>query len=126
MPCARKGYAMRKLLIVLLASVILLSACGKGVEDVTTAVTTSPITDSVTTTEAPAETTVTQNEPKIELVTRTESIGSVQGSTRTYVYPSVTIEDNSELSAKIKLHIPDENSRRVGQSVAAASLPEIK
>ena len=31
-----------------------------------------------------------------------------------------------ELAAKIKLHIPDENSRRVGQSVAAASLPEIK
>lgn len=31
-----------------------------------------------------------------------------------------------ELAKKIKLHIPDENSRRVGQSVAAASLPEIK
>ena len=31
-----------------------------------------------------------------------------------------------ELASKIKLHIPDENSRRVGQSVAAASLPEIK
>ncbi|MBQ0110078.1 MAG: ROK family protein [Clostridiales bacterium] len=31
-----------------------------------------------------------------------------------------------ELAAKVKLHIPDENSRRVGQSVAAASLPEIK
>lgn len=31
-----------------------------------------------------------------------------------------------ELSKKITLHIPDENSRRVGQSVAAASLPEIK
>ena len=31
-----------------------------------------------------------------------------------------------ELAAKIQLHIPDENSRRVGQSVAAASLPEIK
>ncbi len=31
-----------------------------------------------------------------------------------------------ELSKKIKLHIPDESSRRVGQSVAAASLPEIK
>lgn len=31
-----------------------------------------------------------------------------------------------ELSEKIKLHIPDENSRRVGQSVAAASLPELK
>ena len=31
-----------------------------------------------------------------------------------------------ELAQKITLHIPDENSRRVGQSVAAASLPEIK
>ena len=30
------------------------------------------------------------------------------------------------LAEKIKLHIPDEKSRRVGQSVAAASLPEIK
>ncbi len=30
-----------------------------------------------------------------------------------------------ELSKKIKLHIPDENSRRVGQSVAAASLPKL-
>ncbi len=30
-----------------------------------------------------------------------------------------------ELAEKIKLHIPDEKSRRVGQSVAAASLPEI-
>ncbi len=29
------------------------------------------------------------------------------------------------LAATIQLHIPDENSRRVGQSVAAASLPEI-
>ena len=31
-----------------------------------------------------------------------------------------------ELAEKITLHIPDENSRRVGQSVAAASLPERK
>ncbi len=30
-----------------------------------------------------------------------------------------------ELAAKIELHIPDEKSRRVGQSVAAASLPKI-
>ena len=29
-------------------------------------------------------------------------------------------------AAKVELHIPDENSRRVGQSVAAASLPEMK
>ena len=31
-----------------------------------------------------------------------------------------------ELAKKIQLHIPDESSRRVGQSVAAASLPKIK
>ncbi len=31
-----------------------------------------------------------------------------------------------ELAKEIKLHIPDEKSRRVGQSVAAASLPKIK
>lgn len=31
-----------------------------------------------------------------------------------------------ELAKKISLHIPDEKSRRVGQSVAAASLPEIQ
>ena len=31
-----------------------------------------------------------------------------------------------ELAKKIQLHIPDEKSRRVGQSIAAASLPEIK
>ncbi len=30
-----------------------------------------------------------------------------------------------ELAKKIQLHIPDENSRRVGQSVAAASLPKL-
>ena len=30
-----------------------------------------------------------------------------------------------ELAKRITLHIPDENSRRVGQSVAAASLPDI-
>ena len=30
-----------------------------------------------------------------------------------------------ELFKKIQLHIPDEKARRVGQSVAAASLPKI-
>lgn len=30
-----------------------------------------------------------------------------------------------EIAKNIKLHIPDENSRRIGQSVAAASLPKI-
>ena len=31
-----------------------------------------------------------------------------------------------ELYAGLELHIPDEKARRVGQSVAAASLPKIK
>ena len=31
-----------------------------------------------------------------------------------------------EIAAKIALHVPDEKSRRVGQAVAAASLPEAK
>ena len=39
---------------------------------------------------------------------------------------AVLDQEFPELAAKVKLHIPDENSRRVGQSVAAASLPEIK
>ena len=35
-------------------------------------------------------------------------------------------EEFPELAKKCELHIPDEKARRVGQSVAAASLPEIK
>jgi hypothetical protein len=31
----------------------------------------------------------------------------------------------SEVAARIALHVPDEQSRRVGQAVAAASLPEL-
>ena len=31
-----------------------------------------------------------------------------------------------ELAGKIAMHVPDEKSRRVGQAVAAASLPEVK
>ncbi len=31
-----------------------------------------------------------------------------------------------ELAAKIALHVPDEKARRIGQAVAAASLPELK
>ena len=34
-------------------------------------------------------------------------------------------EEYPELSSKITLHIPDEKTRRVGQSAAAASLPKI-
>ncbi|HOX03523.1 MAG TPA: ROK family protein [Candidatus Paceibacterota bacterium] len=32
----------------------------------------------------------------------------------------------AELAARIELHVPDEKSRRIGQAVAAASLPEIQ
>lgn len=35
-------------------------------------------------------------------------------------------EEFKDLALKIKIHLPDEKSRRVGQSVAAASLPKIK
>jgi predicted NBD/HSP70 family sugar kinase len=35
-------------------------------------------------------------------------------------------KDFPELAAQIELHVPDEKSRRVGQAVAAASLPKIK
>ena len=35
-------------------------------------------------------------------------------------------EEYPELANKIQLHLPDEKIRRVGQSVAAASLPEVK
>ncbi len=38
----------------------------------------------------------------------------------------VIADEFPELKKKCELHIPDEKSRRVGQSVAAASLPEIK
>ncbi|MDD4152962.1 MAG: ROK family protein, partial [bacterium] len=34
--------------------------------------------------------------------------------------------DFPELADKIKISLPDEKSRRVGQSIAAASLPEIR
>ena len=38
----------------------------------------------------------------------------------------VLAKEFPELNEKLQLHIPDESSRRVGQSVAAASLPEIR
>jgi len=31
-----------------------------------------------------------------------------------------------EIARKVAIHVPDEKSRRVGQAVAAASLPELK
>jgi predicted NBD/HSP70 family sugar kinase len=34
-------------------------------------------------------------------------------------------EEFAELYNRIQIHLPDESSRRVGQSIAAASLPEI-
>ena len=37
----------------------------------------------------------------------------------------VLAEEFPELAEKITIHLPDESSRRVGQSIAAASLPSI-
>jgi len=34
--------------------------------------------------------------------------------------------DFPELAKKLSLHLPDERSKRVGQAVAAASLPKLK
>lgn len=38
---------------------------------------------------------------------------------------TVLIDEFPEIWEKIKLHLPDESNRRVGQSIAAASLPEL-
>ena len=38
----------------------------------------------------------------------------------------VLLDEYPEFAAEMKLSLPDEKFRRVGQSVAAASLPEIK
>lgn len=38
----------------------------------------------------------------------------------------VLLKEFPELAEKIKMHLPDESKRRVGQSIAAASLPKIK
>jgi hypothetical protein len=37
----------------------------------------------------------------------------------------VLTQEFPELAERIEIHVPDEQSRRVGQAVAAASLPEI-
>ena len=39
---------------------------------------------------------------------------------------TVLERDYPDFAGKIELHLPDEKSRRVGQAVAAASLPKIK
>jgi hypothetical protein len=38
---------------------------------------------------------------------------------------SVLSQEFPDLAEKVKLHVPDEKSRRVGQAVAAASLPKL-
>jgi predicted NBD/HSP70 family sugar kinase len=42
------------------------------------------------------------------------------------VATDVLTQEFPELAKKIKLHLPDEANRRVGQSIAAASLPEVR
>ena len=38
----------------------------------------------------------------------------------------VLAEEFPELASKLTLQLPDESNRRVGQAIAAASLPEVK
>jgi predicted NBD/HSP70 family sugar kinase len=38
----------------------------------------------------------------------------------------VITSEAPELAARVRLHLPDESQRRVGQAIAAASLPEVK
>jgi hypothetical protein len=38
----------------------------------------------------------------------------------------VMAREDPETARRIKLHVPDEATRRVGQAIAAASLPAIK
>ena len=60
---------------------------------------------------------LTIDEKEKKLKERLERIQSMEQEVLDKEFP--------ELAAKIELHIPDEKSRRVGQSVAAASLPMI-
>ena len=39
--------------------------------------------------------------------------------------PFVEKKDEPELAEKVQLQLPDEKSKRVGQAVAAASLPKL-
>ena len=48
------------------------------------------------------------------------------GDTILRVCKEVLAEEYPELAAKCNVTLPDEKMRRVGQSVAAASLPKIK
>ena len=91
---------MKKLfLLLLIAAALLVSCSGKSQED------TAPAdTDG---TSAPAVTDVVTDEPtapavpQIELVTKTENIGSLQGSTKTFIYPKVTLNGSADLADRI-------------------------
>jgi len=41
-------------------------------------------------------------------------------------YEQFLASEFPETAAKIAMHVPDEKSRRIGQAVAAASLPKLK
>ena len=60
------------------------------------------------------------SEPKQEN-TDSDGWGSVEQVSKGDAEEVLTLQ---EVAAKVTMHLPDEKSRRVGQSVAAASLPE--
>ncbi len=93
---------MKRSLILVLLSLLVLASCGKNNDVVTTPLTTD-VTSEIT--EFVSDEPAVSSAPQIELVTRTENIASAAGSTKTFIYPKVTVADNSDLSYRINMEI---------------------
>ena len=113
---------MKRYIALIIALMLILSSCGKGTEEYTTAVATEPIT------ETDGVTTVTEEvivpplaAPIIELVTVKESIGSASSSTKTFIYPKVTIADNNDLTVMINREIESACANLFKRSVPGAA-----
>jgi uncharacterized protein len=59
------------------------------------------------------------------IVNAIDNIVGLVKNDESLVSKKVLSEEFPEIASKITIHLPDENSRRVGQSIAAASLPNI-
>ena len=85
-------------------AVLLFVSCGKGNSDGTLPpipeTTDVPISDTFATDEP-----ILPAEPQIELVTHTENIASAAGSTKTFIYPKVSIPESAELTDRINREI---------------------
>lgn len=95
---------MKRYFALFLAALALFCSCGKRGGETTTAVTTEPVTTPVVAT-ADSDEPQAPAVPDIELVSRTENISSAAGSTKTFVYPKITLADNTELADRINMEI---------------------